>query len=763
MNVTIYNNIADTKGVDSLPLKDVLENIYNGAYLDEVMDYRDAVKEFGKDSKEAKSAKLALTNFTGSGTFSERKDGCLIQHSGFIVIDFDKVNEIILSDLKERLEKDPYTYSVFYSASGKGLAVVVKIDGEKHREAFLSLERYYFENYSQEIDASCKNESRTRFVSYDPELIIKENSESFTRYIKDEKKNENSLLKAVNKAHVKDPFELIEQIFDFQEKKNPFEQGNRNSFIFKLACNACRFNVQKESLKEWVFNSLETNNDFTPEECERCIENGYRSAELDPKREVQFAPPQGWEEIAKLYSFLKSFEKNDETIWYISELDFIQWLSDQGFGVYFRGSDMLLIRIVDGIIYDCTREKLKNWVFSYFAQYPALQAKIIKKKGLLGPEKMPYLPNLTDKIVPIRDTKDNSFIFFQNGYLEITAESVGKLEPYEKLEFLVYESDILKYEYEEKPYHDFDFVKFCINVCNEDLTRLKFLMTSIGYMLHTYKDPLNAKSIVLVDEGSNPDESNGGTGKSLISKAISKIRPTVFQDGKRFGKNNIRFLYQDVKESTKILAIDDIDRYFNWAFLFSAITAGIQVEQKGLQPFIIDFDQSPKILITTNYMVRQNDESTKRRFVEIELFPHYSSTHSPADEFEKAFFNDWDSNDWNMFFSFMADCLRIYLSEGIQKVQTEKAVESKIATMTCNEFAEFAKETFSYDTEYDFKYQMDAFVLQNPDFLEGKNKMTHKKWSIWLRAFASATGCQYETWRKKVMDQKERKFIFRNK
>jgi predicted P-loop ATPase len=74
------------------------------------------------------------------------------------------------------------------SVSGNGLAALVKIEPERHLDAFNGLKQYYFRNYGQLIDQSCKNVSRLRFLSYDPLLYVNEQSKTFKEYPKKEAK-----------------------------------------------------------------------------------------------------------------------------------------------------------------------------------------------------------------------------------------------------------------------------------------------------------------------------------------------------------------------------------------------------------------------------------------------------------------------------------------------------------------------------------------------------------------------------------------------
>jgi len=127
------------------------------------------------------SAKNKLPSFTGSGLFSYRNADSLVKHSGYIVVDFDKLGEGI-GGIRDVLIKDKYTEYLFTSCSGRGLAVMVRIndDPETHRKSFITLESYYKETYGYKMDRSCKDVSRLRFVSHDTDLYHNPNPQTLS-------------------------------------------------------------------------------------------------------------------------------------------------------------------------------------------------------------------------------------------------------------------------------------------------------------------------------------------------------------------------------------------------------------------------------------------------------------------------------------------------------------------------------------------------------------------------------------------------------
>jgi len=151
-----------------------LNHVKDGEYQDEVLQYRNG-----------KLDKMKLRGVTASGVFSYRQAKNLTLHSGFICIDIDHKDQIEtdFDSLRTALTKDGYVYAVHSSVGGFGLAVYIKIVPEKHLEAFLSLEKYFNDVYKVFIDKSCKDVSRYRFVSYDPDLYLNKKSKTWKSYL----------------------------------------------------------------------------------------------------------------------------------------------------------------------------------------------------------------------------------------------------------------------------------------------------------------------------------------------------------------------------------------------------------------------------------------------------------------------------------------------------------------------------------------------------------------------------------------------------
>jgi len=136
--VTIFKDIKETETPFHRSVDFVLARIRDGASKELVTRIR---KE--KDKSARNELKKGLPAVCFSGTFNKRNDANLMEHSGFICLDFDGYNtkKLMMSE-RERLSKDKYVFSVFTSPSGNGLKVLVRImqDPDNHTNYFNALE-----------------------------------------------------------------------------------------------------------------------------------------------------------------------------------------------------------------------------------------------------------------------------------------------------------------------------------------------------------------------------------------------------------------------------------------------------------------------------------------------------------------------------------------------------------------------------------------------------------------------------------------------
>jgi predicted P-loop ATPase len=180
--ISTFAHNKDTKNPIDTTIEDFLQDVQNGRWQDRIFELRKQPKgEKGTlERTEYDRIKDALPNVTVGGKFSRRHDTGLVEHSGFIAIDIDKLGSQT-DRLKTLLSQDAYFYALFVSCGGNGLCGIVKIDKDKHKISYKQISEYLIKTYGVEVraDKGCNDISRIRYVSYDPDLYFNAASNHF--------------------------------------------------------------------------------------------------------------------------------------------------------------------------------------------------------------------------------------------------------------------------------------------------------------------------------------------------------------------------------------------------------------------------------------------------------------------------------------------------------------------------------------------------------------------------------------------------------
>ena len=260
MIATIFKNIF-SKEPHFITIEKALERIKSGSSKELVTEIRNTL-----DKEKANKIKLNLPSVCFSGKFgNDRKDEQLIEHSGFIVLDFDDISE--LRDKQTDIISHDFVYACWVSPSGNGLKALVKIaDGTKHREHFQSLQEVF-----PEIDRSGINVSRVCYESFDPEIYVNDKASVFAKAKKIEK------ITVTENQNVDDS-ENFRRILKWLTNKNDaFVTGERNTYIFKLASACCRFGIDENAALGLISAEYTVSNDFTMSEMKSAVKSGYRA------------------------------------------------------------------------------------------------------------------------------------------------------------------------------------------------------------------------------------------------------------------------------------------------------------------------------------------------------------------------------------------------------------------------------------------------------------------------------------------------------
>ena len=251
---------------------------------------------------------------------------------------------------------------------------------------------------------------------------------------------------------------------------------------------------------------------------------------------------------------------------------------------------------------------------------------------------------------------------------------------------------------------------------------------------------MNNKAIILNDEviTENPE---GGTGKGLFIQGLKQIRKVSILDGKSFDDKK-SFPYQTVKQETNILVFDDVKKNFDFESKFSLVTEGMTLERKNKDAIKLKVEESPKMVISTNYAIKGEGNSHDRRRHEIEFAQYYGKDVTPYTEFKRQLFDDWNDKEYNQFDNYMVNCLQTYLSLGLVKQNAKNIKLRKLIAETSMEFVEWAKDSdnLPLNVRQDKKILFDKFTEEYIDF---KKYLTRKRFNIWIQKYANFSKLKY--------------------
>jgi len=780
--ITIFKSIKDTSTPFYRDINFILDRIKNGKSKEVVNAIRNE-----KDKEKMNKLKATLPAICFSGTFNKRNDTSLIDHSGFICLDFDGyANKKEVMDARNRIISDQYVYSCFVSPSGNGLKAIVKIpkDSMNHKHYFNALQEHFNDDH---FDATSKNISRVCYESYDPLLYLNEQSLVWTNMAQEIKQYsvDDTLLPKIRLTRSD---EIIRRLRLWWERNYGIVEGERNNNIYILASSFNDFGINETRAIEECFqyehegfsgseimttvrsaySKKENHNTKFFEDVEKYDEVRNRFKNGVPKKDLRLDLRESGVEDEVIDSVLDEVERDlaIPRFWTISDrgavsllhFEFKEFLEDNGYYKYSpEGSkSYVFVKVKNNLIDDTSEEEIKDFVLSYVREnadvniynFFAEKTKYFKEEFL----------NMLDPVDVyfVSDTKDTAYLYYRNCAVCVKKDSIETVD-YMDLGGYVWKKQVIQRDFKKQEVIDCDYKQFIFNVSGGDEARALTLESTIGYMMHGYKNQGYCPAVIVNDEviTQNPE---GGTGKGIFVSAIGKMKNLVILDGKAFSFEK-SFPYQLLSTDTQVLTFDDVRKKFDFERLFSIVTEGITVEKKNKDAIKIPFESAPKVIITTNYAIKGKGNSFERRKWEVEFSAYYSKEYTPETEFGRLLFSDWDEDEWLLFDNYMISCLQLYLGEGFIKSKFKNLEMRRLIAETVEEFVEWATDQQNEDLFLigERVYGQDlynSFVSDNSDFQKLSNRTFYK----WIDAYISYKFKKSADWSR---DMRGRYFIIK--
>ncbi len=235
--VTIFPNIFKTKDPHHVAVSKIFDRIKTGKSKELVESIRACT-----DKKERQKLKAELPSICFAGTFAHRDNQGIIDHSGFICLDFDHfTDDSKLVAFKESLKKNKYVVAAFVSPSGDGMKVVVRIpkDIKQHSAYAESLSKWF----KQEQWDDLRDISRVCYESYDPDIYVNASAKVYDILTREKP---TIMEFAPEGEKIKDQQLIFRNLKKWLDARDSYHDGNKHNYLVKLATACNRFGLEME-------------------------------------------------------------------------------------------------------------------------------------------------------------------------------------------------------------------------------------------------------------------------------------------------------------------------------------------------------------------------------------------------------------------------------------------------------------------------------------------------------------------------------------
>jgi len=772
VKVTLFQDIRSTSAPFIKNVTYVLDRIKTGKSRETV----DAIRYEVNEGVVA-DLKKTLPCICFSGAFSNRSINGLKTHSGLICLDFDKFpdDNATMQAAREALIDDKYVFALWTSPSGNGLKVLVKIppSKENHKSYFDAIASYYsapeFDSLGEYFDKKTSDVSRVCFESYDPELFYNPESELWTE---GEEANLEELGTDSPVLPISSENRIIQNLLKWWEKKYGRTKGSRNNNFFILAAAFNDFGVNKREALNTLTPYEETG--FKEKEIIAIVNSAYNKTasfgsrffeDYKIKRDIEKEVVNGKsvKQIQKLFPEVQDIEKVTERLkdtivvdefwtydekgkFQIVDHKFKRYIQSKYIFKYFPNpeSNPVFIQINENKVKVIGVKQIKDLVLKDLEFRPMIGMipfdSMASQTRYFTEEYLSFLDTIHIELK--KDTATEAFLYYKDKALRVTSNGTELID-YIDLGGYIWENQIIDRIFKSADSQGCDFNRYLWLISGQDTERYKSIKTAIGYMLHSFKTRANNKAIILNDEVIS-DNPNGGSGKGIFAQAIGFLKRISIIDGKRYNPDK-EFALQTVSPDCQILVFDDVKKNFPFESIFSLITEGITLEKKNKDAIKIPVDDSPKVLISTNYTLSGSGGSYERRKHELELSSYFGIHHTPLDEFGHMLFDDWDSEEWLRFDNAMVECLQVHLMEGLLSYNHKNLHIRKFIKETSSEFHEWTTDgNLPIDQLFSRGEKFDAFVQEYPDMKNNTWKLSQKRFKGWIESFAEFKKLQHK-------------------
>ena len=278
-----YSELTDTEVVDLIQHNEDLRN--------SIAEIRRYIDEKNPQAADHKKGELPALTFSARFTGGRRYDK-LEEYNGEIVLDFDKKSPEELAFIRQIAASCPHTHLGFLSPRGNGYKLTVRTslpDGtlpqspeevrNYHAHAYDQASLLYEELCRTDIDGSGKDMVLLCYLSHDEDVYFNPRAETLvvdpTRPLR-EKEKKSPGRKKPSEHICYTPGEnraLLATLLFYHDHKENYKEGNRNNYLYKLACTYNCYGIPKEDVHDFLHLNFP---DLPPDETGTLINNAYQ-------------------------------------------------------------------------------------------------------------------------------------------------------------------------------------------------------------------------------------------------------------------------------------------------------------------------------------------------------------------------------------------------------------------------------------------------------------------------------------------------------
>ena len=182
----------------------------------------------------------------------------------------------------------------------------------------------------------------------------------------------------------------------------------------------------------------------------------------------------------------------------------------------------MFVRVTNNLIDHTSEKEIKDFILNHLIELDEIQAynHFAECTRYFREEFLTLLSSID--VYFIEDTKGSAYLYYNNSAVKITYNDITSID-YLDLGGYVWKDHVIDRPYIECESTDCDYKSFIENICNGEKTRINSMKSTIGYLLHAWKNLSYCPATILNDEviSDNPE---GGTGKGLFMNALGHMK-----------------------------------------------------------------------------------------------------------------------------------------------------------------------------------------------------------------------------------------------